>query len=501
MSRQYKRGIPRTQHALLPPRIEDYVGENNRVRAIDAFVDTLDLAELGFRHASGDIAPGQPAFAPADLFKLYLYGYINREHSTRRLERACRCNLEVIWLLGGLTPSDRTIAEFRRINGTALRAAGREFVLMCKELGLLGGTTVAIDGAFFNASASDASIITKSRLEADLKQIERELDTYHRLMDATDAEEASQSDLFASDIPALNDTLDALKVRQARKQAQLKQLNDSGATQLSRTDPDARSLSKGKQHTVGYNVQSTVDHLHKLIVHEDVTNAGNDSQQLSRQITAAMAVLEVDTLDVLADAGYYSEAELAAADAAGATVYVPIPEKSNAQNKRFTGECFRYIDSVDVYVCPGSEVLRPSGQPHEKNGSYRTRYTRPASACQGCPLMAACLSTPNSPRSVYRSEHADLVAAHRERMAADGAARMRERAALVEHPFGTLKRWFGWDHFLVRGFKKVRGEMSLMVMGYNLVRVINIMGITAFREYCARRVHERRSPGLAAQPA
>lgn len=276
MTRHDKQGIPRAQQALLPARIEDYVRENNRVRAIDAFLDTLDLADLGLQNASGALTPGQPAFAPADLLKLYIYGYIERLNSSRRLENACRRNLEVIWLLGGLVPSYRTIAEFRRINGKALRAASRQFVQICKELGLLGGKTVAIDGSYFNASASDASILTKNRLESDLKQIEREIDSYHQLMDTTDAEEASQGDVFASDIPALNDKLGALKERQARKQAQLKQLNDSGETQLSRTDPDARVLTKGKQPTVGYNVQSSVDSRHKLILNEEVTNAGND---------------------------------------------------------------------------------------------------------------------------------------------------------------------------------------------------------------------------------
>jgi transposase len=491
MARRYKQGTARMQQAMLPPRVEDYVGHDNAVRAIDAFVDTLDLQALGFKNSSGVLAPGQPAFDPAALLKLYLYGYTNRVHSSRRQERECRRNLEVIWLLEGLTPSYRTIAEFRRINGQALKAANREFVLLCKALGLLGGETIGIDGSFFNASASDASILTKKQLEVDLQQIERAIDSYSQRLDDNDAQEGRNGALFADD-PKLDEKLEALKQTQARKQAQLKQLQDSGETQLSRTDPDARSLSKGKQHTVGYNVQSTVDAQHKLIVHHEVTNAGNDSQQLSRQCTAAMDVLGVDTLDAVADAGYYSETELAAAEAAGVSVYVPIPDKHKALNGqgRISGEQFHYNSAVDAYVCPAGELLQPSGQPQAKNGVLRTRYTRPASQCQDCPLQAVCLAKPDSARSVYRSEHAELVAAHRQRMAAHGAERMRQRAGLAEHPFGTLKRWFGWDHFLVRGFEKVRGEMSIMVLGYNLTRVINILGVVAFREYCARSVHE-----------
>jgi transposase len=499
MARRYKQGTARTQQAMLPPRIEDYVGHDNAVRAIDAFVDTLDLEALGFQHSGGDLAPGQPAFDPAALLKLYLYGYTNRVHSSRRQERECRRNLEVIWLMEGLVPSYRTIAEFRRVNGKALKAANREFVLLCKELDLLGGQTVGTDGAFFNASASDASIVTKQQLAAELKQIEREIDDYGQLLDDTDAQEGRTGELFPDD-PALDKKLEALKQRQARKQLQLKQLQDSGETQLSRTDPDARALRKGKQHTVGYNVQSTVDAAHKLIVHHEVTNAGNDSQQLSSQCTAAMAILGVAAIDVVADAGYYSESELAACEEAGASVYMPIPDKHQALNSqgRISGEHFHYNSRVDVYVCPGGEVLHPRGQPQRKNGVLRRRYTRPAGQCQGCPLKAVCLSKPDSPRNVYRSEHAERVAAHRQRMDEHGAARMRQRAALVEHPFGTLKRWFGWDHFLVRGFEKVGGEMSIMVLGYNLTRVINTLGVRAFTDYCARRKHETSTEAQAA---
>lgn len=494
MSRRYKQGTARAQHAMLPPRIEDYVGRDNPVRAIDACVDLLDLEALGFKNSGGELAPGQPAFDPAALLKLYLYGYTNRVQSSRRQERECRRNLEVIWLLEGLVPSYRTIAEFRRINGDALKAANRQFVLLCKEHELLGGELIGIDGAYFNASASDASLITEKQLEAELKRIDREIDDYNQLLDDNDTQEGCNRDLFAAD-PALAEKLKALQQRQAHQQAQLQQLQDSGETQLSRTDPDARALSKRKQHTVGYNVQSTVDAKHKLIIHHEVTNAGNDSQQLSRQCTAAMDVLGVDAIDVVADAGYYSEAELAACEAAGATVYVPIPDKHRALSKqgRISGERFHYHRSIDIYVCPGGEVLHPKGQPQQKNATLRTRYSRPASQCQGCPLMAICLSKPDSPRSVYRSEHAERVAAHRQRMDEQGSERMRQRAGLVEHPFGTLKRWFGWDHFLVRGFEKVSGEMSIMVLGYNLTRVINTLGVSAFVESCARSLHIKNS--------
>jgi len=489
MSRRYKSGTARAQYALLPPRIEDYVGEDNRVRAIDAYVESLDLVALGFRYADGGLTAGQPSYNPAMMLKLYLAGYMDRVRSSRRLSRECERNLEVIWLVEGLRPGYRSVAEFRRVNGPALRAACRDFVVLCKELELLGGEVVALDGAFFNASASDASIMTKKRLEQKLEQLESDIDTYCRELDLEDEKEREWSDGL-SDEPALKEKLERLKAHQARTQSQLKQLEASGESQLSRTDPDARKLSKKGQRVTGYNVQSVVDEKHKLMVHHEVTNAGNDQQQLAPQGRVAKEALGVETLTVLADAGYYSESQLVASDQAGLSVYVPIPDKHKAVTARgrFSGERFTYVEGADVYVCPGGELLRPRGKPSAKGGIQRTRYTRAAGHCQRCPLRALCLPEKARCRQLFRSEHAARVDAHRRRMAEAGSEPMRRRAATVEHPFGTLKRWFGWDHFLVRGFTKVRGEMSLMVLAYNLMRVLNLIGMAALRDYCARRL-------------
>jgi len=488
MGRRYKQGTARSQVALLPPRIEDYVGADNPVLAIDAYVDTLDLAKLGFVNAEGDLAPGQPAFAPAILLKLYIYGYINRVHSSRRLARECRRNLEVMWLLEGLSPGYRTIADFRKVNGPALRRTCKDFVVLCKELDLLGGEVVGIDGSFINASASDASVVTKRALEKALEQLELDIDAYCQRLDAQDEQEREAPAALDSERD-LSKKIEQLKARHSRMHSQIERMEKSGETQICTTDPDARSLSKGKQHTVGYNLQDAVDSKHKLIVHHEVTNAGNDSQQLAPQAKAAKEVLEVEELTALADAGYYSEEQLAECERAGIEVYVAIPDKHRAvaAADRFSGEQFHYVPGADVYVCPGGQTLEPQGKPSRKRGIERTRYTRSAAACRDCPLKSVCLPAKTPQRQIFRSEHADTVDAHRHRMAASGRERMRQRAGLAEHPFGTLKRWFGWDHFLVRGFEKVRGEMSLMVLGYNLVRVLNVLGLDAFRDYCAQR--------------
>lgn len=487
MNRCYKQGTARSQEALLPARIEDYVSEDNVVRGIDAYVDTLDLASLGFRHAGGKRTAGQPAFSPAALLKLYLIGYLNRVHSSRRLERECKRNLEVIWLLEGLRPSYRCIAEFRKLHGKALQACSKEFVLLCKELDLLGCEVVALDGAFFNASASDSSILTKSRLEKDLKQIEADINAYYQGLDEQDRQEQASPEILGES-SGLADKLSQLKERQARKQVQLKKLEDSGETQLSQTDPDARMLRKAGQQTVGYNVQSVVDARHKLIVHHEVTHVGNDAEQLSAQGVVAKGILGGESLTLLADGGYYSEKELAACQAAGITVYVPVPDKhSSAEAEgRLSSALFHYSPEQDAYICPTGQLLHSQGKPAAKNGVLRTRYASQLGSCQNCSHKESCLPA-SGRRQIWRTEHADTIRAHRLRMAQDGAQRMKERATLVEHPFGTLKCWFGWQHFLVRGFEKVRGEMSLMVLAYNLMRVIRIVGLEAFRLLCQQR--------------
>jgi transposase len=493
MDRRYKQGTARGYEARLPRRIDDCVGADNPVRAIDAYVDTVDLVALGFVNAGGALRCGQPAFAPAALLKLYIAGYLDRVHSSRRLARECRRNLEFMWLLEGLTPGYRTIAAFRQHNGPALRAVCKDFIALCQDLDLFGGEAIGIDGAFFNASASDASVITKTTLQKRLKQLECDIAAYHHALDTQDAHERGLPEDL-SKTAELTAKIAKLQARQARQQAQLKQLEDSGETQLSRTDPDARALRKAGQQLVGYNVQSVVDGKHRLIAHYEVTNAGNDTAQLAPQALAAKEVLAVDELIAVADAGYFNEAQLADCAQANITVYVPLPdyEKRLTAKGRLSGASFEYLPETDVYRCPGGQDLHRYGAPHRRagTGTLYTRYSRPPGACQDCPLKAACLPA-SGRRQIERSEHAPVVDALRQRMAAEGPARMRQRAGLVEHPFGTLKRWFGWDHFLVRGFEKVWGEMSLMVLGYNLTRVIHILGLQAFRDHCAQRLSNR----------
>jgi transposase len=502
----FKSGESREQPSLLPPRIEDYVGPNNSVRAIESFVCALDLAKLGFRHADRGVEVGQPPYDPADLLKLYLYGYINQIRSSRRLEReACR-NLELIWLLKNLRPGYRTIANFRKENWQALKAVNRSFVLLVRELGLVGGTVVAIDGSFFHGDASRASIFTRKRLAEQIANLDREIEAYGKSLEDNDAAEAKHRTDGQGDGGGGGDGGDvgakvsALMARRSRAQADLERLEASGETQLSLTDPDARLLAKNGQALVGYNVQTVVDDKHKLIVASAVVNDSSDVGQLHAMAKAARDALEAETLQVLADAGYYSSIELKACEDDGIVAYVPLPEGTGRLEKqgRFSLKDFSYDGAADAYRCPAGELLRPMrGRWQNTSGRMEIRYVSRKAICGTCQLRARCLSRKASQRTINRWEHEDVLERHRVRMQGAGEL-MRRRSGIVEHPFGTLKCRAGYRHFLVRGFNKVRGEWSLMALCYNFTRVLNILGFERFVAYMAAKTLAARKYILAA---
>jgi transposase len=495
----FKTGESRDQVSLLPARIDDYVGSDNPVRAIESFVCALDLAKLGFRHAGrGAEEAGQPPYDPADLLKLYLYGYINQVRSSRRLEReACR-NLELIWLLKNLRPGYRTIANFRKENWAALKAANRSFVLLARELELVGGSIVAIDGSFFHGDASKASIFTRKRLKEQIAKLDKDIEAYRKSLEDNDAAEAKRPRKHrrngtgggrGGDIGA---RVAELMAKRSRVQADLSRLEESGETQLSKTDPDARLLVKSGQGIAGYNVQTVVDDKHNLIVASEVVNDSNDVGQLHAMAKSAKDALGADTLAALADEGYYSSIELRACEDDGIIAYVPVPEGNERRLEkqgRFSLRDFSYDGAADAYHCPAGELLRPmkgrrKGRWQNTSGRIEIRYASRQAICGTCQLKARCLSRTATYRTVARWEHEDVLERHRARM--HGADKlMRRRSAIVEHPFGTIKCRAGYRHFLVRGFNKVRGEWSLMALCYNLSRVLNILGLERFMERIA----------------
>ena len=492
-NRIFKTGVSRDQTSLLPSRVEDYVDGDNPVRAIEAFVAALDLEQLGFRHAGSGIGAGQPPYDPADLLKLYLYGYVNRIRSSRGLEREAGRNLELIWLMKRLVPGYRTIAKFRQDNWGALKAANREFVLVVRELGLVGGEVVAIDGAFFDGNASKASIKTQRRIAKRLAEIEQEIEAYGAVLEANDSAEAARPPAGregggrdgGEDVAQ---KVAALMAKRATMQVDLARLEESGETQLSRTDADARLLSKNGQVVAGYNVQIAVDDKHKLIVASEVVNDGNDTGQLHNMAKAAKDELGVETLTALADAGYYNGNALKACEESGIVAYVPQAKRTarlEAQD-RISHEAFAYDAEANVYRCPAGRLLSPTDGRKTNGNRIEIRYVSRKSDCDACALRSRCVSVKAPTRTVYRWKHEAVLERHRARMQ-DADARMRRRAELVEHPFGTLKCRAGYRHFLVRGFDKVRGEWSLMALCYNFSRVLSILGLDSLMAYLVNR--------------
>ena len=497
----YKTGASREQVQLLPARIEDYVDADNAVRAIEAYVAALDLDELGFRHAGGGGGPGQPAYDPADLLKLYLYGYLNQVRSSRRLEREAGRNVEVMWLLRGLRPGYRTIAEFRKTNAGALKAANREFVVLAKELDLVGGTLVAIDGAFFHGNASKASIRTRKRLERDLAAVDADIEAYAQALEANDTrEQGGKEDGATADAASDGDgsqgsgtvaeEIAALQAKRASIEADIERLERSGETQLSTTDKDARLLAKSGQSIAGYNVQCAIDDKHKLIAASAVVNAGNDAGQLYAMASAAKQALGASVLTALADAGYFNGDTLKACEEDAIEAYVPLPDRAGRlrDDGRFSHQDFTYIACADVYRCPNDALLRPCQGLKQNHGKSYISYVSRISDCASCPLRSRCLSTKGKRRTIYRWTEEAVIERHRARMQGAAAnAMMRRRSALAEHPFGTLKCRAGYRHFLVRGFEKVQGEWSLMALCYNFTRVLNIIGLDRLKAHLAAK--------------
>ena len=482
--RPYKKGIPRGQVDIFPPSLDEYISENNPVRAIDAYVETLDLKKLGFGKTQTNInASGQPAYSPHGLLKLYLYGYLNRVRSSRLLERESGRNVEVMWLLEKLSPSYKTIADFRKDNAKALRKTHLNFTLLCKQLKLFGGERIAIDGSFFKGNVSTNSFVTTKGLTKDIERLNTSIEEWLTSLDQADQEEPTEDTL--KDDPALTEKLKALQQKKAQKESQLEALTAAGKTQQSSVDEDARLLNKRGQKTNGYNVQIVTDNKHYLLVADDVTTDPNDLEQLHPMSKQARDVLQVEKIEVLADAGYYKGAQINACLNDQITPYVPEPDRKSTKSGRFQRTDFIYDPEQNVYRCPAGCPLKAM-TPRYQNGQLQQSYSSRKADCNHCEIRQQCLGPRSKQRKILRNEFEEILIAHNERMASNSQI-MRERSAAVEHPFGTLKRRAGWDHFLVRGLEKVKGEWSLMAFAYNFTRVLNIIGLDEFMAYCTKQ--------------
>jgi len=464
-------GVSRSQATLFPDRLDDFIGDDNPVRVIDAFVDQLDLLGLGFGRAEPE-ATGRPGYHPSVLLKLYIYGYLNRVQSSRRLEREAGRNVEVMWLTGRLVPDHKTIADFRKDNGKAIRRVCAQFVQLCRQLGLLAAASVAIDGSKFKAVNNRDRNFTAAKMERRLLQIEDSVARYLHQLDSADRQEPSEA--LATKTERLKEKIARLRQEMARLEGFKARMLATSDKQISLTDPDARSMATSGRGSgvVGYNVQASVETDHHLIVAHEVTNEGSDRSQLSPMSKKTKAVLEVEKLDVVADRGYFSSLEILACDRADITVTLPKPQTSGSRAKgMFTRQDFRYVAEDDMYICPAGERLTYR-YTNEERGLILRRYW--TNVCQACAIKDKC--TTGKERRVARWEHEHLLEAVQRRLD-ENPEKMRQRRETVEHPFGTIKMWMGATHFLMKRLKNVRTEMALSVLAYNLTRVMNIIGI------------------------
>jgi transposase len=476
--KRFVEGLDREQSTLFPASLDDYVTEDNPVRAVEVFVEGLDLDKLGFVGVQ-PLDTGRPSYHPAVMLKLYIYGYLNRIPSSRRLERECQRNIELIWLTGQLAPDFKTIADFRKDNGKSIREVCREFVALCRKLDLLSTTSVAIDGSKFKAVNARDKNFTEAKMRRRLERIDESIARYLSQLETADRHGDAVPE---AKVARLKGKIEKLKEEIVRLNAINAEMMKSEDKQVSLTDPDARSMATSGKDTgiVGYNVQIAVDTQHHLIVAHEVINVGSDRRQLSNMAEQARAEMGVATLDAVADRGYYEGEEIKACEESGITVTLPKPQTSGAKAAgRFGKQDFVYVAAEDVYRCPAGERLsyRFTG---EEDGKKLRRYL--TSACQTCALKARCTTGPE--RRITRWEHEAVLEKVQQRLDRN-PNKMTLRRQTAEHPFGTIKAWMGATHFLMRRLPKVATEMALNVLAYNMKRVMAIIGVAGLLEVLA----------------
>jgi transposase len=458
---------------LLPEAVDDYVGPNNPVRFIDAFVDGLDLTGAGF----GRVAPkatGRPGYDPADLLKLYIYGYLNRVRSSRRLEAETHRNIEVIWLLRHLKPDFKTIADFRRDNRAAFKAVFREFVLLCRQLDLFGRELLAVDGTRIKAVNNKDRNFTRGALTKFIREADEKLADYIKRLDEGDADEEHAGGTGSDHGGGkLAEKIAAIQGKRDRHKALLNELDRTGEDQISLTDPDARAMARMTKVGVGYNVQLAVDVKHKLIAEQDVCNQVLDMGLLAPTVEAAMDTLDVERIEAVADRGYFKIEDIEACEKAGITAYVPKPIRGPAVREGFfSKEEFRYDPDRDVFTCPGGQTLSPLYQSKSRDNVKFDYCNR--DACKACALRPRC--TGNAYRRVSRLENEAVLDRMATRLDAHPEVLDRRRES-VEHPFGTIKQWMNQGAFLMRRLENVRAEFSLTALAYNIRRAITLVGV------------------------
>ena len=463
----------RSQSVMFPERLDDYLAKDNPVRMIDLFVDKLKLGELGFSGIEPS-ATGRPAYHPSVLLKIYIYGYLNRIHSSRRLERETQRNVELMWLTGNLMPDFKTIADFRKNNGKGIKNVCRQFVVLCRHMDVFSDAIVAIDGSKFKAVNNRDKNFTPNKIKRRAEKIQASIEGYLEALDSADQENSSITEAQSG---RLEEKLAALTQEMERLRALEQEMLDTPDQQLSLTDPDARSMKSRGSGIVGYNVQTAVEGAQHLIVAHEVTNVGSDRNQLENMAKQARSAMGVEDLSVVADRGYYNGLEIKGCEDDDITTYVPKPQTSSNQAKGLFGrQDFHYIANDDEYLCPAGERLISRFTKEERGRTMKCYWS---STCPRCSMKAQC--TTSKYRRMNRWEHEAILEAAQQRLDRE-PDKMRLRRATAEHPFGTLKGWMGWTHFSMRTLEHVSTEMGLHVLSYNIKRMINLKGVEALIE-------------------
>ena len=466
-------GQSRTQTTLLPEVLDDFIAENNPVRVVDVFVDGLDLQTLGFE---GVIAKGKgrPGYHPAVMLKLYIYGYLNRIQSSRRLEKESLRNVELMWLLTRLSPDFKTIADFRKDNSKGIKSVCRRFVEMCRQMNMFSDSVFAIDGSKFKAVNNKSKNYTPGKVKDCIERIEKHIEKYLGQMDTQDKNEKETVTTVSTS------KLAWLEARLVELKALEKEVNEHPDKQISQTDPDARLMkTHHMERKVCYNVQSAVDTKHHLIVAHEITTT-TDRGQLTLVAKQVQKTLGEKDITVIADKGYFSRTDIKETHDLGMTANVPQTDTSGAAKKGiFNKSLFKYDAHQDIYTCPAGEKL-----PHRRNatedGLEQKVYVNHI-ACRDCTIRAKCTTSLKEPRKMKRWVHEEVIDAMQQRLDDNPDITVLRRQT-VEHPFGTIKMWMGATHFLMKRKKNVSIEMSLHVLAYNLKRMMTILGTTGLME-------------------
>lgn len=471
---KYIQGQNRTQTYLFPVSLDDSINQGNEVRIIDVFVDSLNLSEYGFKVDFEE--NGRPAYHPGDLLKLYMYGYMNKLRSSRDLEKECKRNIEVMWLLNTLSPDHNTISNFRRDNPKAIKKVFRGTVQIAKHFNLIGGSLIAGDSTKLRAQNSKKNNFNQKKVDRHLEYIENKLTEYNQALSESDGDNKKEIE-------------QEIKKQQKRKDGYKnleKQLKDSGESQVSTSDPDSRQMIVRNNITeVAYNVQTTVDAKHNLPIDYKVTNT-NDSKAMGNMLQRAKSILGTNKFTALYDKGYHTGSEFETANKLDVKTIVAIPTvAAQAPNPLYNVEHFSYNKTEDCYRCPEGEKLITTGKLHKAKTYLFKRYT--TRACLVCPAKAQCSKAAYG-KAIQRSEFQELVELNKERVK-QNETYYKRRQAIVEHPYGTIKRQWGFSYIMTKkSIHKASADVGLIMTAYNLRRIINIIGIKQFIEFLKTRL-------------